>query len=136
MAIGALVSCEREIDVIDPAALDDRNIYIRAYKYFDGKIADTNTLYQINGDFIKLSHAYITLSGAEFVSYDEQDTTRTENDLTVIDLLTTPEVKLAQLIPVGDRTQKMIRIRKNHDNTFVQDVLGDAAFVPMLRNKE
>ena len=40
------------------------------------------------------------------------------------------------IIPVGDRTQKMIRIRKNHDNTFVQDVLGDAAFVPMLRNKE
>ena len=76
-AIGALASCEREIDIIDPAALDDRNIYIRAYKYFDGNIADTNTLYQINGDFIKLSHAYITLSGAEFVSYDEQDTTRT-----------------------------------------------------------
>ena len=96
-AIGALASCEREIEIIDPAALDDRNIYIRAYKYFDGNIADTNTLYQINGDFIKLSHAYITLSGAEFVSYDERDTTRTENDLTVIDLLTTSEVKLAQL---------------------------------------
>ena len=54
-----------------------------------------------------------------------------------------PKVLLTQLspgglmiIPVGDRTQKMIRIRKNHDNTFVQEVLGDAAFVPMLRNKE
>ena len=29
--------------VVDPAALDDRNIYIRAYKYFDGDIADTST---------------------------------------------------------------------------------------------
>ena len=40
------------------------------------------------------------------------------------------------IIPVGDKTQKMIRIRKKYDNTFVQEVLGDAAFVPMLRNKE
>jgi|TARA_Y100000385_G_scaffold255488_1_gene281139 protein-L-isoaspartate(D-aspartate) O-methyltransferase len=40
------------------------------------------------------------------------------------------------IIPVGDETQKMIRIRKELDNTFIQEVLGDAAFVPMLRNKE
>ena len=97
LTIGAFASCEREITVVDPAALDDRNIYIRAYKYFDGDIADTSTVYQINGDLIKLSHVYVTLSGAEFVSVDEKDTTRTENDLTAIDLLTTSEVKLAQL---------------------------------------
>ncbi|HCP41723.1 MAG TPA: hypothetical protein DIT65_08000 [Cryomorphaceae bacterium] len=97
LTIGAFTSCEREITVVDPAALDDRNIYIRAYKYFDGNIADTSTVYQINGDLIKLSHAYITLSGAEFVSVDEKDTTHTDNDLTAIDLLATSEVKLAQL---------------------------------------
>ena len=50
LTIGAFASCEREITVVDPAALDDRNIYIRAYKYFDGDIADTSTVYQINGD--------------------------------------------------------------------------------------
>lgn len=97
VAVGAFTSCERNIPVVDPEALDDRNIYIRVYKYFDGGIADTNTLYQMNGDLIKLSHVYITLSGAEFVSVDEKDTTRTEKDLTSIDLMTTSEVKLAQL---------------------------------------
>ena len=44
VALGAFASCERDITVVDPAALDDRNIYIRAYKYFDGDIADTSTV--------------------------------------------------------------------------------------------
>lgn len=97
VVLGALASCEREIPVVDPAALDDRNIYIRTYKYFGGDIADTSTVYQINGDMIKLTHVWMVLSGAEFVSVDEMDTTRTENDLTAIDIMTTSEVKLAQL---------------------------------------
>ena len=94
-------ACEDPIPVVDPTALDNRNIYIRAYKYFDGSIIDTSTVYQINGDLIKFDHIYVTLSGARFVSYDEQDTTFTESDLTMIDLIGTSEVKLAHL-PSGN----------------------------------
>ena len=94
-------ACEDHIPVVDPTALDNRNIYIRAYKYFDGSIIDTSTVYQINGDLIKFDHIYVTLSGARFVSYDEQDTTFTESDLTMIDLIGTSEVKLAHL-PSGN----------------------------------
>ncbi len=54
-----------------------------------------------------------------------------------------PKALLSQLkiggimiIPVGEGTQKMVRIKKNADGTFVQKVLGDAAFVPMLKDKE
>ena len=98
MILGMLFSaCETAIPVVDPTALDDRNIYVRAYKYFNGDLIDTSKVFEINGDIIKIDHIYITLSGAEFVSDDYQDTTRTENDLTMIDLLTTSEVKLAQL---------------------------------------
>jgi len=94
-------ACEDPIPVVDPTALDNRNIYIRAYKYFDGSIIDTSTVYQINGDLIKFDHIYVTLSGARFVSYDEQDTTFTESDLTMIDLIGNSEVKLAHL-PSGN----------------------------------
>ena len=94
-------ACEDPIPVVDPTALDNRNIYIRAYKYFDGSIIDTSTVYQINGDLIKFDHIYVTLSGARFVSYDEQDTTFTESDLTRSDLIGTSEVKLAHL-PSGN----------------------------------
>ena len=94
-------ACEDPIPVVDPTALDNRNIYIRAYKYFDGSIIVTSTVYQINGDLIKFDHIYVTLSGARFVSYDEQDTTFTESDLTMIDLIGTSEVKLAHL-PSGN----------------------------------
>lgn len=94
-------ACEDPIPVVDPTALDNRNIYIRAYKYFNGSIIDTSTVYQINGDLIKFDHIYVTLSGARFVSYDEQDTTFTESDLTMIDLIGTSEVKLAHL-PSGN----------------------------------
>ena len=94
-------ACEDPIPVVDPTALDNRNIYIRAYKYFDGAIIDTSTVYQINGDLIKFDHIYVTLSGARFVSYDEQDTTFTESDLTMIDLIGNSEVKLAYL-PSGN----------------------------------
>ena len=58
-------------------------------------------MYQINGDLIKFDHIYVTLSGARFVSYDEQDTTFTESDLTMIDLIGNSEVKLAYL-PSGN----------------------------------
>lgn len=94
-------ACEDPIPVVDPTALDNRNIYIRAYKYFDGSIIDTSTVYQINGDLIKFDHIYVTLSGARFVSYDDQDTTFTESDLTMIDLIGNSEVKLAHL-PSGN----------------------------------
>lgn len=97
VAFGAFASCEREIEVVDPAALDNRNIFIRAFSYYDGNIADTSTVYSINGDLVKLSHAYITLSNAEYVSHDEVDTTKTESDLTSVDLLETTELKLAYL---------------------------------------
>ena len=40
------------------------------------------------------------------------------------------------IIPVGEGTQKMVRIQKKADGTFVQKVLGDAAFVPMLKDRE
>ena len=94
-------ACEDPIPVVDPTALDNRNIYIRAYKYFNGSIIDTSTVYQINGDLIKFDHIYVTLSGARFVSYDDQDTTFTESDLTMIDLIGNSEVKLAHL-PSGN----------------------------------
>jgi protein-L-isoaspartate(D-aspartate) O-methyltransferase len=54
-----------------------------------------------------------------------------------------PKALLSQLapgglmiIPVGEGTQKMVRIQKKADGTFVQNVLGDAAFVPMLKDRE
>ena len=94
-------ACEDPIPVVDPTALDNRNIYIRAYKYFDGAIIDTSTVYEVNGDLIKFDHIYVALSGARFVSYDEQDTTFTESDLTMIDLIGNSEVKLAYL-PSGN----------------------------------
>ena len=97
LAAGFFAACERPITVVDPSALDDRNIYIKVYKYFDNEIADTNSVYEINGDLIKLSHLYMTLSGAEYVSDNGSDTIRTESDLTAVDLLTTSEVKLAKL---------------------------------------
>jgi hypothetical protein len=95
--MGVLLGCEKSIPVVDPTALDNRNIYIRMYKYFDGDLLDTSEVYQINGDMIKINKIYATLSGAEFISYDESDTVRTESDLTMIDVTTTSEVKLAHL---------------------------------------
>ena len=54
-----------------------------------------------------------------------------------------PKALLAQLtaggimiIPVGEGTQKMVKITKQSDGSFVQKVLGDAAFVPMLKDRE
>ena len=40
------------------------------------------------------------------------------------------------IIPVGECTQKMVKITKQPDGSFVQKVLGDAAFVPMLKDRE
>ncbi len=54
-----------------------------------------------------------------------------------------PKALLAQLavggimiIPVGEGQQKMVRIEKRANGSFSQKVLGDAAFVPMLKDKE
>ena len=54
-----------------------------------------------------------------------------------------PKALLAQLveggimiIPVGEDVQKMVQITKQQDGSFVQKVLGDAAFVPMLKDRE
>lgn len=54
-----------------------------------------------------------------------------------------PKALLSQLIPgghmiipVGEGQQKMVRIDKGSDGTFRQRVLGDAAFVPMLKDRE
>jgi protein-L-isoaspartate(D-aspartate) O-methyltransferase len=54
-----------------------------------------------------------------------------------------PKALLAQLIeggimiiPVGEGTQKMVKITKQSDGSFVQKVLGNAAFVPMLKDRE
>ena len=54
-----------------------------------------------------------------------------------------PKALLSQLtvggimiIPVGEGTQKMVRIEKMQEGQFVQKVLGDAAFVPMLKDRE
>ena len=95
--MGVLLGCEKSIPVVDPTALDNRNIYIRMYKYFDGDLLDTSQVYQINGDLIKINKIYTTLSGAEFISFDESDTVRTESDLTMIDVTTTSQIKLAYL---------------------------------------
>ena len=40
------------------------------------------------------------------------------------------------IIPVGEESQKMVRIQKTGEDTFTQKVLGEAAFVPMLKDKE
>lgn len=54
-----------------------------------------------------------------------------------------PKALLTQLnsggrmvIPVGDSQQKMVLIHKLSDGTFKQEILGDAAFVPMLKDRE
>lgn len=96
-AVLLLSACERDIPVVDPTALDNRNIYIRCYKYFDGDLLDTGKVYAVNGDLIKINHLYMTFSGAEFVSYNGEDTTRTESDLTMMDILEDTEIKLAAL---------------------------------------
>jgi hypothetical protein len=96
-AVLFLASCERDIPVVDPAALDNRNVHIRLFKYFDNQVLDTSKVYMINGDVIKLDHAYLTLSGAEFISANEEDTIRTESDLSMVDMLVTDQVKLAYL---------------------------------------
>jgi hypothetical protein len=103
---GVIMSCEKAIPVVDPTAMDNRNIYIRMYKYFKGDILNKNNVYAINGDMVRIDHMYLTLSGAEFVSYDEADTIRTESDLTVVDLVGTTEVKLAHL-PKGSYNGRM-----------------------------
>jgi hypothetical protein len=95
--MGILMGCEKAIPVVDPTALDNRNIYIRMYKYFDGDLLDTSKVYQINGDIIKINSIYTTLSGAKFTRFDDGDTVITESDLTMIDVTTTSEVKLAHL---------------------------------------
>ncbi|MEY2970572.1 MAG: hypothetical protein RLZZ599_945 [Bacteroidota bacterium] len=95
--MGLFIGCEKSIPVVDPTALDDRNIYIRMYKYFDGDLLDTSAIYQINGDIIKINSIYVTLSGARFTRFDDLDTVVTESDLTMIDVTTTSEVKLAHL---------------------------------------
>ena len=52
-AVLFLASCERDIPVVDPAALDNRNVHIRLFKYFDNQVLDTSKVYMINGDVIK-----------------------------------------------------------------------------------
>lgn len=39
------------------------------------------------------------------------------------------------VIPLGEGTQKMIRLTKMEDNKFTQEDFGDFLFVPMLQNK-
>jgi hypothetical protein len=95
--MGVLLGCEKSIPVVDPTALDNRNIYIRMYKYFNGALLDTSKVYQINGDVIKINSIYITLSGAEFIKQDDSDTVKTESDLTMTNLIGSTEVKLAHL---------------------------------------
>ena len=53
--MSVLLGCEKSIPVVDPTALDNRNIYIRMYKYVDGDLLDTSKVYQINGDLIKIN---------------------------------------------------------------------------------
>jgi protein-L-isoaspartate(D-aspartate) O-methyltransferase len=40
------------------------------------------------------------------------------------------------VIPVGENTQKMIRITKTGENEYQEEVFGDFVFVPMLQNTE
>ena len=40
------------------------------------------------------------------------------------------------IIPVGENTQKMIRVTKTSDNDFIEEVFGNFVFVPMLKNTE
>lgn len=90
-------ACERDIPMVDPTALDNRNIYARVFKFWEGAVLDKSQVLSINGSFVKLDHIYLTLSGYEFVSYDETDTIRTEADLTMVDLLGAQTVKLGFL---------------------------------------
>lgn len=96
-AITLFAACEKSIPVVDPTALDNRNIYARVYKFWNNSVLDTSEVLTINGSLVKLDHMYITLSGFEYVSYDGMDTVRTETDLTMVDLLATQEVKLGYL---------------------------------------
>ena len=38
------------------------------------------------------------------------------------------------VIPVGENTQKMIRVTKTEENTFTKEEFGNFIFVPMLKN--
>jgi protein-L-isoaspartate(D-aspartate) O-methyltransferase len=38
------------------------------------------------------------------------------------------------VIPVGEDTQKMIRITKTGENDYAEEAFGNFVFVPMLRN--
>jgi protein-L-isoaspartate(D-aspartate) O-methyltransferase len=40
------------------------------------------------------------------------------------------------VIPVGENTQKMIRITKTGENDFIEEEFGNFIFVPMLKNTE
>jgi len=40
------------------------------------------------------------------------------------------------VIPVGENTQKMIRVTKTSDNDFKEEVFGNFVFVPMLKDTE
>jgi protein-L-isoaspartate(D-aspartate) O-methyltransferase len=55
-----------------------------------------------------------------------------------IPLSLTNQLKINGLmvIPLGEGTQKMIRIKKTGENTFTEEEFGDFVFVPMLTNTE
>ncbi|MDR2971335.1 MAG: protein-L-isoaspartate(D-aspartate) O-methyltransferase [Bacteroidales bacterium] len=40
------------------------------------------------------------------------------------------------VIPVGENTQKMIRVLKTSKNDFIEEMFGNFIFVPMLKNTE
>jgi len=40
------------------------------------------------------------------------------------------------VIPVGENTQKMIRVTKTSNTDFKEEVFGNFVFVPMLKDTE
>lgn len=96
-----LASCEREIPTVDPSALDNRNIYVRMYKYWNGGVLDKSKVLEINGSKIKIDHIYLTMSKFRYVSADGMVEQKTESDLTSLDVLSTSTVKLGYL-PAGN----------------------------------
>lgn len=99
-AISVLASCTREIPVVDPSAMDNRNIGVRVYKFWNGAILDTGKVLEINGDKIKIDNIYLTMSAFRFTD-SEGITTSTQNDLTAVNLIETREVMLG-LLPEGN----------------------------------
>ncbi len=95
-AVSVLASCTREFPVVDPSAMDNRNIGVRIYKFWNGALLDTNKVLEINGDKIKIDNIYLTMSAFRFVDSDGS-VQPTQNDLSAVNLIDTREVMLGYL---------------------------------------